>query len=45
VRSTRWRYTFSSPEERARGQWWRRADPEPYCPTLAIVDGRLAPAR
>jgi len=45
IRATRWRYTFSSPEERARGLWWHRVDPKPYCPTLEIIDGRLTPVR
>lgn len=46
VRSTRFRYRFTTPAERAAsGRWWRRERPGPYGPTLELVAGRLQRVR
>jgi hypothetical protein len=45
LRSTVYRYRFSTPAERARGTWWRRSDPAEYFPTVTLKDGELAAVR
>ncbi len=42
VRSTLYRYRFTTAAERRDGgAWWSREEAAPYCPTLTLVDGRL----
>ena len=41
VRSRLFRYTFSSPEERAVGRWWKRSAAGHFCPTFKLQGGRL----
>ncbi len=42
LRSTLWKYRFSSPGERARGVWWTRERVGPYTRTFMLDDdGRL----
>ena len=36
VRLQRYRYWFSEPEQRARGIWWQREGPEPWCPPVTL---------
>jgi hypothetical protein len=44
VRTRLYDYRFSGlAEGRASGAWWRRRELGPYCPPLALRDGRLVP--
>ncbi len=45
VRSTLWRYEFSSPSERGAGIWWRRKDPRPCLPVVTLEAGELRAVR
>jgi hypothetical protein len=43
IRSTVYQYTFTTREQRAAtGNWWNREFAGEYCPTLQLVDGKLA---
>lgn len=43
IRSSLWRYEFTSPEERDEtGHVWRRTRMGEYCPTVTLRDGKLA---
>jgi hypothetical protein len=46
IRSTVYRYTFTTSEQRAATHaWWKRERVGEYCPTLELVDGKLSEAR
>ncbi|MFP4598709.1 MAG: lipase maturation factor family protein [Persicimonas sp.] len=46
MRTTRWKYQFTTPEQRREtGHWWRREKVGPYCPPLMLRDGQLSAAR
>ena len=45
IRSTLWRYEFTSPDERGRsGDVWKRTAAGSYCPTLTLREGKLSVA-
>ena len=45
LRSTLWKYRFSTPTDRRQGVWWTREKVGPYCPTVALDQGRLRVVR
>jgi hypothetical protein len=45
LRSTLWRYRFSTPADRHQGVWWTRERVGAYCPTVTLQQGRLRVVR
>jgi hypothetical protein len=43
VRTTVWKYEFSTPAERAEGIWWKRKEIGPFRSIMMFKDGRAIP--